>query len=105
MAWWCLAVEDQAANFWTQFIFVCKRNLAVLKTDRDAEKLDIVDLMRTVRLADTGHATTLRSSATPGKILHRIWPAAVIGTGLVLTAGWTCLLGYGLIQLVAPVIF
>ena len=32
--------------------------------------------------------------------IHRIWPAAVIGTGLVLTAAWTCLLGYGLIKLI-----
>jgi hypothetical protein len=58
---------------------------------------------QTVRLADAGHATAgvLRSSATPGKILHQIWPAAVIGTGLVLTAAWTCLLGYGLVQLIS----
>ena len=66
--------------------------------DRDVEKLGILDLMRPdllhnqrVRLGDTGHASS------PGKILHQIWPAAVVGTGLVLTGAWTCLLAYGLV--------
>lgn len=80
--------------------------MALPKVVRDAERLDIVDLMRpdllhnqTARLADTVHATAavVRSSATPEKILHQIWPAAVIGTGLVLTGAWTCLLAYGLV--------
>ena len=35
--------------------------------------------------------------------IHRIWPAAVLGTGLVLCVAWTCLLAYGLVQLVAYV--
>jgi hypothetical protein len=52
------------------------------------------------------HAPTAEPSPkrTDARI-HRIWPGAVVATGLVLTAAWTCLLGYGLIQLVAPVVF
>jgi len=34
-------------------------------------------------------------------LIHQIWPAAVIGSGLVLTAGWICLLGYALFELIA----
>ena len=49
--------------------------------------------------------TTIASAATlpyePAQRVRReIWPAAVIAFGLVLTVGWTCLLGYGLIELV-----
>jgi hypothetical protein len=52
------------------------------------------------------HAPTAEPSPTrTDGAIHRIWPVAVISTGLVLTAAWTCLLGYGLIQLVAPVTF
>jgi len=52
------------------------------------------------------HAPTAEPSPTRTNArIYRIWPAAVIGTGLVLTAAWTCLLGYGLIQLIAPVTF
>ena len=40
---------------------------------------------------------------TKGRI-HRIWPAAAIGTEVVLCAAWACLLVYGLVQLVAYVI-
>jgi hypothetical protein len=31
---------------------------------------------------------------------RKIWPAAEITFGLVLTVAWVCLLGYGLIELV-----
>ena len=37
--------------------------------------------------------------------VHKVWPAAVVATGFVLTAAWTCLLGYGLTQLAASIIF
>ena len=37
--------------------------------------------------------------------IHKVWPAAVVATGFVLTAAWTCLLGYGLTQLAASIIF
>jgi hypothetical protein len=32
--------------------------------------------------------------------IHKIWPAAFIAAGLVLTAAWTCFLGYEFVQLV-----
>jgi hypothetical protein len=35
--------------------------------------------------------------ATP--FVHRIWPVAVVGFGLALTAAWLCLLGYELVKL------
>jgi len=35
--------------------------------------------------------------------IHKVWPAAVVATGFVLTAAWTCLLGYGLTQLAASI--
>ncbi len=31
---------------------------------------------------------------------NRIWPVAVIGFGLALTAAWMCLLGYGLVKII-----
>jgi len=34
-------------------------------------------------------------------LLQRIWPQAMIALGLGLTAAWTCLLGYGLVSLIA----
>ena len=37
--------------------------------------------------------------------IHKVWPAAVVATGFVLTAAWTYLLGYGLTQLAASIIF
>jgi hypothetical protein len=37
--------------------------------------------------------------------IYKVWPAAVVATGFVLTAAWTCLLGYGLTQLAASIIF
>lgn len=37
--------------------------------------------------------------------IHKVWPAAVVATGFVLTAAWTCLLGYGFTQLAASIIF
>jgi hypothetical protein len=33
-------------------------------------------------------------------VIHRIWPVAVIGFGLALTAAWMCLLGYGLVKII-----
>ena len=48
---------------------------------------------------------TVASAATlpyePAQRVRReIWPVAVITFGLVITVGWVCLLGYGLIRLV-----
>jgi hypothetical protein len=37
---------------------------------------------------------------TTGLLRQRIWPVAIIAFGLVLTVGWTGLLGYGLFELV-----
>jgi hypothetical protein len=37
-------------------------------------------------------------TATPA--IHRIWPVAVIGFGLGLTAAWVCLLGYGFFKII-----
>ena len=34
------------------------------------------------------------------KILHRIWPTAVVVFGLGLTVAWTILLGYGLVKII-----
>jgi hypothetical protein len=32
--------------------------------------------------------------------VHEIWPTAVIGFGLGLTAVWICFLGYGLVKII-----
>jgi hypothetical protein len=45
-------------------------------------------------------AATLPYNAPAQRVRREIWPAAVITFGLVLSFGWTCLLGYGLIKLV-----
>jgi hypothetical protein len=34
-------------------------------------------------------------------LFHRIWPRAMVALGLGLTAAWTCLLGYGVVSLIA----
>jgi hypothetical protein len=34
------------------------------------------------------------------RVRREVWPAAIITFGLVLTVGWVCLLGYGLVKLV-----
>jgi hypothetical protein len=39
------------------------------------------------------------------KVFHKIWPTAVVVTGLVLTAAWTCLLGYEFAELASSIIF
>ena len=38
--------------------------------------------------------------AANDKLFPRIWPAAVIALGFVLTVAWVALLGYGIISLV-----
>jgi len=43
-------------------------------------------------------ASTL--DATPRKAREPFWPVAVVAFGISLTAGWTILLGYGLIKLI-----
>jgi hypothetical protein len=45
---------------------------------------------------------TFASVAQPARKLsvHQIWPTAVIGFGLGLTAVWICFLGYGLVRIV-----
>jgi hypothetical protein len=52
------------------------------------------------------HASTAELSPTrrASSRIHRIWPVALMGTGLVLTAAWACLLGYGLVELITLVI-
>lgn len=42
--------------------------------------------------------------AAPTSLLHLIWPAAIIALGLVLSAGWTGLVGYGLFELARRVL-
>jgi hypothetical protein len=42
--------------------------------------------------------------ATPRKARESFWPAAVVVFGISLSAGWTILLGYGLIKLIRLVI-
>jgi hypothetical protein len=40
---------------------------------------------------------------TAEKVFHKIWPAAVaavVVTGFLLTAAWTCLLGYGITEFI-----
>jgi hypothetical protein len=37
----------------------------------------------------------------PIALFHRIWPPAILVIGLILTAAWTAILGYGLVQAVA----
>ena len=39
------------------------------------------------------------------RVIQRIWPIAVIVIGLVLTAAWTCLLGYGIAKLIGFAIY
>lgn len=43
-----------------------------------------------------------RSAFTTSQLFHRIWPPAVVAFGLGLTGAWTCLLAYGLFELVRP---
>jgi hypothetical protein len=40
-----------------------------------------------------------RSIPAPAEILHKIWPPAVIGFGLGLSAGWVYFLAYGLVKI------
>ena len=53
--------------------------------------------------AVTAPAPTADSRSTPAAqpLLDRIWPQAMIALGLGLTAAWACLLGYGLVSLIA----
>jgi hypothetical protein len=34
------------------------------------------------------------------RLIHRIWPGAVVGIGLAATAAWMCVLSYGFLKLV-----
>ena len=52
----------------------------------------------TYEAAPTADAQSVPRAATP--VIHRIWPVAVIGFGLALTAAWMCLLGYGLVKII-----
>ena len=36
--------------------------------------------------------------------IHKIWPPALIACGLGFSAAWACLLGYGLVRLIALVL-
>lgn len=51
-------------------------------------------------------ALLLRPAPTPVtfKVLRRIWPPALILTGLAASALWTAWLGYGLFKLIAAAI-
>ena len=42
----------------------------------------------------------IRSSLHPVSLSHRIWPMAGLTIGLICTAAWIVLLGYGLLRLV-----
>jgi hypothetical protein len=44
---------------------------------------------------------TTHPAQAPQLHFHRVWPPAAIGFGLGLTAAWICLLGYGLVSLIA----
>jgi hypothetical protein len=49
--------------------------------------------------------TQKKSAPTPhsepqAESIHQIWPQAVVGIGLGVTAAWMCFLGYGLVRLV-----
>jgi len=44
-------------------------------------------------------AAVLPSNLPDQRVRREIWPAAVITFGLVVTVGWACLLGYGVIML------
>ena len=46
---------------------------------------------------------TAAAQSTPRaatRVIHRIWPVAVIAFGLALTAAWMCLLGYALVKII-----
>ena len=45
------------------------------------------------------HAPDLQSTPARKGIKHKIWPEAVVGFGLALTAGWIIFLGYGVVLL------
>jgi hypothetical protein len=45
------------------------------------------------------HAPDLQSTPIRKGVEHNIWPEAVVGFGLALTAGWIIVLGYGVILL------
>jgi len=44
-------------------------------------------------------AATLPSNPPAQRNRREIWPVAVVTFGLVLSVGWSCLLGYGVIKL------
>ena len=52
----------------------------------------------TYEVTPTADAQLVPRAATP--VIHRVWPVAVIGFGLALTAAWICLLGYGLVKII-----
>jgi hypothetical protein len=53
--------------------------------------------------AATAPAPMADSRSTPAAqpLFDRIWAPAMIALGLGLTAAWACLLGYGLVSLIA----
>jgi hypothetical protein len=53
--------------------------------------------------------TQSKSAVTPhsepqAEPIHQIWPKAMVGIGLGVTAAWMCFLGYGLVRLVGLLI-
>ena len=50
---------------------------------------------------NTVHKPAHETRSLQDRPVHRIWPSVVIAFGLALTGAWVCLLGYGLVYLVA----
>jgi len=53
-----------------------------------------------VSVSDVSSTADVHSAPASEPVIRRIWPTAVIGFALVLTAAWMGLLGYGLFCLV-----
>ena len=53
-----------------------------------------------VSVSDVSSTADVHPAPASEPVIRRIWPTAVIGFALVLTAAWMGLLGYGLFSLV-----
>ena len=53
---------------------------------------------------NTVHKPAQETRSVQDRPVDRIWPSVVIAFGLALTGAWVCLLGYGLVLLVAAAI-
>lgn len=53
-----------------------------------------------IDLADSVDAPQAKMRSVKGSFIQRIWPLGTVAVGLILSAAWTGLLGYGFVKLV-----